>query len=79
MSTQIAVRLPDEQVAFLDREVAQGHAGSRAQLVGKALRRMEREQVAAHDLEVIIASGGNPYSELEGMLEALASTYPGID
>lgn len=79
MSTQIAVRLPDAQVAFLDREVSQGHASSRAELVGKALRRMEREHIAAHDLEVIIASGGNPYSELEGMLEQLVSTYPGID
>lgn len=79
MSTQIAVRLPDEQVAFLDREVSQGHASSRAELVSKALRRMERERVAADDLEVIIASGGNPYSELEGMLEKLVDTYPAID
>lgn len=63
----------------MDREVAQGHAGSRAELVSRALRRMEREQVAAHDLEVIIASGGNPYPELEGMLDQLASSYPGID
>ena len=76
MSTQIAVRLPDAQVAFLDREVSQGHASSRAELVSKALRRMERERIAAHDLEVIITSGGNPYSELEGMLEQLVTTYP---
>ncbi len=76
MSTQIAVRLPDAQVAFLDREVSQGHARSRAELVSKALCRLERERVAVHDLEVIIASGGNPYSELEGMIEQLAETYP---
>jgi metal-responsive CopG/Arc/MetJ family transcriptional regulator len=76
MSTQIAVRLPDAQVAFLDREVSQGHARSRAELVSKALRRLERERLAAHDLEVIIASGGNPYSELEGMIEQLVETYP---
>jgi Arc/MetJ-type ribon-helix-helix transcriptional regulator len=79
MSTQIAVRLPDAQVAFLDREVALGHASSRAQLVSKALRRMEREGIAARDLEVIIASGGNAYSELEGMLEQLVGTYPAIE
>ncbi|HEY8883039.1 MAG TPA: ribbon-helix-helix domain-containing protein [Dermatophilaceae bacterium] len=76
MSTQIAVRLPDAQVAFLDREVSQGYARSRAELVSKALRRLERERLAAHDLEVIIASGGNPYSELEGMIEQLVETYP---
>ncbi len=40
---------------------------------------MERERVAARDLEIIIASGGNPYSELEGMLEQLVATYPAID
>jgi len=79
MSIQIAVRLPDAQVAFLDREVSQGHASSRAELVSKALRRLERERIAARDLDVIIASGGNPYSELEGMLEQLVATYPAID
>jgi Arc/MetJ-type ribon-helix-helix transcriptional regulator len=79
MSTQIAVRLPDSQVAFLDREVSQGHASSRAELVSKALRRMERECAAVRDLDVIIASGGNPYSELEGMLEKLVTTYPAVD
>lgn len=79
MSTQIAVRLPDAQVAFLDREVSQGHATSRAELVSKALRRMEREHIAARDLDIIIASGGNPYSELEGMLEQLVATYPALD
>jgi Arc/MetJ-type ribon-helix-helix transcriptional regulator len=79
MSTQIAVRLPDEQVAFLDGEVSQGHAGSRAELVSKALRQMERDCIAARDLEIIIASGGNPYSDLEGMLEGLVATYPAID
>jgi hypothetical protein len=79
MSTQIAAGLPDAQVAFPDCEVAQGHASGRAQLVRKALPRMEREPVAAGDLEVIIASGANPYPELEGMLEQLVGTCPGID
>jgi Arc/MetJ-type ribon-helix-helix transcriptional regulator len=79
MSTQIAVRLPDAQVAFLDREVSQGRASSRAELVSMALRRMERERVAVRDLEIIIEAGGNPYPELEGMLEHVAATYPVID
>lgn len=79
MSIQIAVRLPDAQVAFLDREISQGHASSRAELVSTALRRMERERIAARDLVIIIEAGGNPYPELEGMLEHLAATYPVID
>ena len=65
-------------MAFLDREISQGHARSRAELVSRALRRMERERVGSADLEVIIASGGNPYSELEGMLGQLAATDPAI-
>ena len=40
---------------------------------------MERERVAARDLEIIIASGGNPYPEMEGMLEQLVTTHPAID
>ena len=79
MTTQIAVRLPDAQVAFLDREITLGHAKSRAELVARALRRMERERIAAGDLQIIIASGGNPYSELEGMLEQFVAGYPEID
>lgn len=39
MSTQIAVRLPDEMVAFLNRSVATGKASSRAALVAAAVER----------------------------------------
>ena len=49
MSTQIAVRLPDEMVAFLDRAVAAGEAPSRAALVTSALEREMRRLVAEHD------------------------------
>ena len=68
---------PTSRSRFLDREVAQGNVTSRAQLVSKALCRMERERVAAHDLEVTIASGGSPYSELAGMLEQLVESALG--
>ena len=40
---------------------------------------MDRERVAARDLQVIIAAGGNPYSDLEGMLEQLVTSYPELD
>ena len=48
MSTQIAVRLPDEMVAFLDHAVAQGKAASRAELVSAALEREMRRQAAGN-------------------------------
>lgn len=49
MSTQIAVRLPDNMVAYLDRAVAEGRATSRAALVGVALEREMRRQAAEAD------------------------------
>ena len=53
MSTQIAVRLPDEMVAFLDGEVSSHRASSRAALVLRALERERRRQVAARDAEIL--------------------------
>ena len=57
MSTQIAVRLPDEMVAFLDRAVATGKAASRAALVAAAVEREMRRQAAEHDAEVLRERG----------------------
>ena len=53
MSTQIAVRLPDEMVAYLDREVAAGRVPSRAAFVTSALEREIRRQIAQRDAEIL--------------------------
>lgn len=53
MSTQIAVRLPDEMVAFLDRAVAEGRAPSRAALVASAVEREMRRLLAEHDAAIL--------------------------
>lgn len=57
MSTQIAVRLPDEMVAFLDRAVAAGEAPSRAALVTSVLEREMRRLVAERDARILGAKG----------------------
>ncbi len=57
MSTQIAVRLPDEMVAFLDRAVAEGRAPSRAALVASAVEREMRRVLAEHDAETLRREG----------------------
>lgn len=49
MTTQIAVRLPDEMVHFLDQNVAAGKAPSRAALVSRAVEREMRRQAAEGD------------------------------
>lgn len=57
MTTQIAVRLPDEMVAFLDRTVAAGDAASRAAIVTQALEREMRRRAAERDAGVLSALG----------------------
>lgn len=72
MSTQIAVRLPDEQVAYIDAEVAAGRASSRADLIDRLLAKERRRQRALEDLEKMRAAGlaGNP--DLAGIPAATA-------
>lgn len=53
MSKQIAVRLPDDMVDFIDGIVAQGGATSRADVVARALERERRRQVAARDAAIL--------------------------
>ena len=66
MSTQIAVRLPDEMVAFLDRTVATGLAPSRAALVAAALEREMRRQAAEQDVHVLREDG--PADDLDDLV-----------
>ena len=49
MSIQIAVRLPDEMVSFLDEVVAAGMAPSRAAVVSSAVEREMRRLLAERD------------------------------
>jgi Arc/MetJ-type ribon-helix-helix transcriptional regulator len=57
MSTQIAVRLPDQMVAFLDRSVANGKAASRAALVASAVEREMRRLAAEQDAQILRTQG----------------------
>jgi Arc/MetJ-type ribon-helix-helix transcriptional regulator len=66
MSTQIAVRLPDEMVAFLDRSVAAGQAPSRAAVVAAALEREMRRQAAERDAQVLRENG--PADDLDDLV-----------
>ncbi len=56
MSTQIAVRLPEDLVRYVDEQVAAGRASSRAALVSRALAREMRRDAAVRDA-VILAAG----------------------
>ena len=53
MSRQIAVRIPDELVEFIDERVQHGSAPSRAAVVAEALERERRRQVAERDAAIL--------------------------
>lgn len=53
MSTQIAIRLPDQMVAYLDRAVAEGRATSRAAFVAGAVEREMRRLAAEQDAAIL--------------------------
>ena len=54
---QIAVRLPEELVEFIDRLVADGRASSRAAVVSQALQRERRRELAARDAAILAVNG----------------------
>ena len=66
MSTQIAVRLPDDTVAFLDRLVREKKAASRAEIIERALERERRREMAARDAVILAESGEDP--DLAGLI-----------
>jgi len=57
MSKQIAVRLPDDIVEFVDGLVRQEQASSRADVVTRALERERRRAVAARDAAILAQAG----------------------
>lgn len=73
MSKQIAVRLADDLVEFVDEIVRTGQEPSRAAVVAQALERERRRVVAARDAEILAATGPDP--ELDGLAEH-AGAFP---
>jgi Arc/MetJ-type ribon-helix-helix transcriptional regulator len=53
MSTQIAIRLPDDLVDYVDQLVRHGDAPSRAAVVARALRHERRQAAAARDAAIL--------------------------
>ena len=74
MSTQIAVRLPDELVAYVDQAVASGRVRSRAELVSRLIARDARRQRAEEDLQRLIDAGVLEDDEALAMARATSST-----
>jgi Arc/MetJ-type ribon-helix-helix transcriptional regulator len=71
MSKQIAMRLPNDLVDFVDQAVASGNARSRAAVVTRALQREQRRLAAERDAQILARSG--PDQELAGLAEHAAA------
>lgn len=67
MSKQIAVRLSDELVEFVDEVVGTGRESSRAAVVTRALQRERRRAIAERDAAILTGAGPDP--ELAGLAE----------
>lgn len=76
MSTQIAVRLPDDTVAWLDSVVTEGGASSRAELVTRALAREQRRLAAEKDAAILTALAAKGVHDDLDDLVAWTSAHP---
>jgi Arc/MetJ-type ribon-helix-helix transcriptional regulator len=73
MSKQIAVRLADDLVEFVDEVVGSGREPSRAAVVTTALERERRRATAARDVEILATTGPDP--DLAGLAEFAAGVH----
>lgn len=79
MSTQIAIRLDDDDLAALDAEVREGRAGSRSDALRRGIAYLRREQRYRGEEAVLVGlarRGESVYPDLEG---ALDRTHPPLD
>jgi len=67
MTIQITVRLPDDLVTFVDGQVRQGRAASRADVVARALAREQRRAVALRDAAILAQAAGAEPDDLDDL------------
>jgi len=79
VTTQIAVRLDDRELAALDTEVVEGRAVNRSEAVRHGIARLQRDQRYRGEEAVLLdlARRGEPvYPDLDGVLEL---PHPALD
>lgn len=77
MTTQIAVRLPDDVVKFMDQLVRKGKAPSRAAFVAQALEHERRRAIAARDAAILAGAGPDP--DMDNLATYVARTPMDLD
>jgi Arc/MetJ-type ribon-helix-helix transcriptional regulator len=74
MSKQIAVRLPDDLVEFLDQVVCDGDGSSRAAVVKRALERERRRRIAERDVAILIATADQDDDDMDSLARYASRT-----
>ncbi len=72
MTTQIAIRLDDRELAALDAEVVEGRAANRSDAVRRGIARLQREQRYRGEEAALIdlaRRGESVYPDLDGVLD----------
>jgi Arc/MetJ-type ribon-helix-helix transcriptional regulator len=79
VTQQIAVRLPDDIVEFIDQQIADGRASSRADAVKRAVQREKRRILAERDAAIYAAIRNDADPELEAWVDHAAQVHLDID
>lgn len=74
MSRQVAIRLPSELVAYMDRTVQRGDAQSRAELVAEAIEWRRRRELAERDAAILASGDYDDYDDFDELAEYAART-----
>ncbi len=69
MSIQIAVRLTEDTVEFIDSMVKSGRASSRAEVVVRALAREQRRERSLQDLELLTKDRVDEFASLRNHVQ----------
>jgi Arc/MetJ-type ribon-helix-helix transcriptional regulator len=79
MTTQIAIRLDERELAALDAEVADGRAANRSEAVRHGIARLQRDQRYRGEEAILIhlaRRGELVYADLDGVLDL---PHPALD
>jgi Arc/MetJ-type ribon-helix-helix transcriptional regulator len=80
MTIQIALRLPEAVVEYIDAQVLAGRAKSRSEVVARFVERDRRRERAAHDVEKILADRSvTPAVDLNALATLAAATPLDLD
>lgn len=65
MTTQMTVRLPDDVASYIDERVSEGAAGSRAEMIARAVRHERETEILA----ALRDRGEALYPDLSGLVD----------